>query len=171
MSAIADQELEVRALAQSLRRFARALTGAAPGSGCDVAPGAIEEALRAARRAPDPLSAQIEGYRRLIQRFAMQAGPAATTPAARPSIDAVLALQRTSLDATRKWRALSGLEPAHRAALLLVVVERLPYARAAEALDMAEADFIKALARAREALAGRLAAISACGRRHLKLVS
>ena len=169
MSAIADQELEVRALAQSLRRFARALTGAAPG--CDVAPGTIEEALRAARQAPDPLSARIEGYRRLIRRYAIQGEPATTPPAARPGIDAVLALQRTSLDATRKWRALSGLDPAHRAALLLVVVERLPYACAAEALDMAEADFIKALARAREALAGRLAAIGACGRRHLKLVS
>ena len=169
MSAIDNQKLGDHALAQSLRRFARALAGA--GQGCDVAPGVIQEAMRAARRAPDPLSARIEGYRRLIQRCVIQAAPAGTTSAAPPSIDAVLARQRAGLDATRTWRALGGLEPAHRAALLLVVVERLPYARAAEALDMTEADFIKALARAREALAGRLAAIGARGRPHLKLVS
>lgn len=169
MSAIADKGWEFQALAHSLRCFARALATTSPGG--DVAPGAIEEALGAARRAPDPLSARIAAYRRLIRAYVDQGGLAATTRAAPPSIDIVLAGQRRGVEAARVWRALAGLEPAHRAALLLVVVERLPYARAAETLDMAEADFVRTLARAREAFAGRLAAIGACGRSHLKLVS
>jgi len=169
MSAIADRELEVQSLAQSLHRFARALAGAAPAS--EAASGAIEEALRAARWAPDPLSARVAGYRSLIRRSLTATRPTGGAPARASGVDAVLARQRTDIDANRMWRALDGLEPAHRAALLLVAVERLPYARAAEALDMGEAEFVKALARAREALAGRLAAIGAGGRRHLKLVS
>lgn len=179
MTASASQDAGQEDLPRSLARLARGLGAGSVASG---APGgfrageAIADALAAAARQQGP-DARCAAYRVLVRRFLSEAdAPQPGAPPAKPRtsqpVHAGAAAMRAhpAPEPSRILVALAGLAAVERAALVLVAVERFSWREAADFMEMSEADLARALARAREAFAARLAATAAPGRPHLRLV-
>ncbi|MFN3889065.1 MAG: sigma factor-like helix-turn-helix DNA-binding protein [Beijerinckiaceae bacterium] len=173
MTANASQDTEREDFAAALGRFARGL-GAGVGERSGFRPAeACAEALAVPPR-PGIVSRDA-AYRVLVRRFLREAASAAIGrrlaaqgSGRRPAGRAGAAQMRAAVENSHTFEALRNLAPTERAALLLVAVERFSYAQAADFMELSEPEFVRALARAREAFAARLA--TSAGRPHLRLV-
>jgi len=132
---------------------------------------------RSGRQSPGYRSVRYQAYKILLDRFLREyAGPDAqprrllVRDHVRPQASAAALQAQPAPAAARTLGAFRRLAPIERAALLLVVLERFSYAEAASLLAMDSVSFVEALARAREALAARLASSAAPGSSHLRIV-
>ena len=175
-----DRVAERDDFARALARFARALCAGEDTRQQPALASAMTAALKEAL-AHDSLihggpmaGARTAAYRSVVRSFLKTSAaraPAQPRSLVRQTASGLLVQPRVATEASRALAALARLEPVERAALLLVAVERLSYEDAAIALDIAEAELVAALARAREAFAALLAASGAAGKPHLRLVT
>jgi predicted DNA-binding protein (UPF0251 family) len=175
-----DRVAERDDFARALARFTRALCAGEDTRQQPALASAMTAALKEALahdgwiHGGSIAGARTAAYRSLVRSFLRTSaarGPAPPRSLARQNASGLLVQPRVATEASRALAALARLEPVERAALLLVAVERLSYEDAAIALEIAEAELVAALARAREAFAALMAASGAAGKPHLRLVT